>query len=328
MDNSADQRGPAAPETAVSDEVRLDCVPPTVIVELTNVCDLSCPLCTTAMGMHRAKGFMSRDTFERILADLVAVKPKPVISFNMSGEPLLHREVADFVDLATRQGHDTFISTNVGRLTRTLSARLIGAGLTAIHLCVDGATAEAHEAYRVGSDFEQIRQHCADFLAVRRELGSRRPRVTIQTLLTRLSVDQSSDILAWATEIGADDVFFKTLSLGTGLTREQQAAGTHLLPLEPELRRHRADSPAPCQHPRDHTLVYWNGDLGVCCVDFNNMAGLPNIEPAGLRATLAAPRVVAAREQGRRCELALCGVCQSRTSGPKGYRVDLAAAGS
>jgi hypothetical protein len=236
----------------------------------------------------------------------------------------LHREVDRFVAHAASKGHRTFISTNVGRLDRVLSERLILAGLTSIHLCVDGATPDAHEAYRVGSDFEQVRRNCAEFTAARSRLGRINPRAIIQTLLTRHSEGQIADVVQWASGIGADEVFFKTLSQGTGLTPDQRAAGVHLVPLSPDLKRRPAGTQAFCSQPTEQTIVYWNGDLGVCCVDFNNMAALPNIEPDGLCSTLVSAAVDEARQKGVRGEHALCRSCHSRTSGPKGVHIDLA----
>lgn len=298
--------------------------PRTIIVELTNVCDLQCPLCTTAMGMRRSPGFMTFEVFQGLIADLADCQEKPLISMNMAGEPLLHRQVADFVAHATQCAHRTFISTNATRLTKSLAERLVQAGLSAIHLCVDGASAESHEAYRVGSSFQQVREHCQGLLEARRRLGSATPFVTIQTLLTAHAENELHQVLDWAWRIGADEVFFKSLSLGSGTTDEQKHAASHLVPLRAEFRRGSTATVTACNYPAEHVLVYWNGDLGVCCVDFNNMANLPGLRQfGGLRAALDSQLVLEARGRGLRAEHSLCARCQSVGAGFRGFRVPL-----
>jgi sulfatase maturation enzyme AslB (radical SAM superfamily) len=50
-------------------------LPATVIVELTNVCNLECPFCTTFQGMQRPKGFMSFEVFRQLIDELASWRP-------------------------------------------------------------------------------------------------------------------------------------------------------------------------------------------------------------------------------------------------------------
>jgi MoaA/NifB/PqqE/SkfB family radical SAM enzyme len=298
--------------------------PATVIVELTNVCDLECPFCTTFQGMQRPKGFMSFGVFRRLIEELANWRPQPRISMNMAGEPLLHREVCRFVDFAAERGLYTFISTNATRLSAEAGERLIRAGLSAIYLCVDGASRKSHEAYRVGSSFEAVRSNCEQFLATRQRLDKDNPFVTIQTLLTAYSEVEIDAVVNWAQAAGADEVFFKSLSQGSNTPPDQLQTGLHLFPQREEFRR-KTSGPImrSCHYPREHTIVYWNGDVGVCCVDFNNMASLPGIGERGLAATLADPAVQAARQGGIARQHSLCQHCASADADFRGFRVDL-----
>ena len=300
------------------DDIR---VPATLIVELTNHCNLRCPLCTTHVAMKRPRGFMEFALFARMIDELKESRWSPDISLNMCGEPLLHPEAPRFVGHAAGRGFRTYISTNVTRLSNDLSEQLICAGLTAVALCVDGASAASHEAYRVGSSFEAVRSNAEGFLAMRRRLGSGRPNVTIQTLLTRGSEGEMEQLLDWAWETGADEVHFKSLSLGSTTSPAEKLQGSRLLPQNPLLRRDSAAPGHPCRYPDEHIMVYWNGELGVCCIDFNNMAGLPGISDRGFLHSLADPAVVAARRQGLQRQLPMCGPCQAVKTGFRGLTI-------
>lgn len=297
--------------------------PQVVLVELTNTCNLRCPFCTTSLAMRRPRGFMPAALFRQLIEELAERGCRPLISMNMCGEPLLHRRVDKFVGLAAGCGFPTFISTNATRLTRRLAERLAAAGLSSIALCVDGATAAAHEAYRVGSDFRRVRANCESMLDARARLAASGLRVSIQTLLTARSETEMPQVLDWAWRIGADEVYFKSLSVGTCTTAAQRQSGAHLMPRNPALRRRLSPSPSPCAAPVCQTMVYFDGRLGICCVDFNNLAGLPSIRRRGLFDTLFGREALAARRSGYHREHALCRDCQSSGSTFRGFRVAL-----
>jgi len=299
-------------------------VPRVVIAELTNACNLRCPLCTTYLSMQRPRGFMELSLFESVLAELAEAGLRPAISMNMCGEPLLHPEAGRFVEAASSGGFQTFISTNATTLDERLGEQLVASGLDSIALCVDGATAEAHEAYRVGSRFDSVRENCRRFLEVRRVRRSPTPRVSIQSLLTAFSEGQIEDVLAWAWQIGADEVYLKSLSLGSHTTDRQREQHAHLLPQQDFLRRRPGDVAGACRAPLEQCLLYWDGRLGICCIDYNNMAALPTIRGRGFLATLKSPEVESARRTGCRLGHAVCARCLSvRGNGFRGLRIDL-----
>jgi MoaA/NifB/PqqE/SkfB family radical SAM enzyme len=302
------------------DEIR---VPATVIVELTNHCNLRCPLCTTHVAMMRPRGFMEFPLFKRMIDELSESGLNPKISFNMCGEPLLHPEAPRFVRHAAERGFRTYISTNVTRLSLDLGEELIRAGLAAIALCIDGASAASHEAYRVGSSFKTVRSNAEGFLATRRRLGSGSPYVTIQTLLTRGSEGEMEQILDWAWDADADEVHFKSLSLGSTTSPAEKLQGNRLLPQNALLRRSSAAPDHPCRYPDEHIMVYWSGELGVCCIDYSNMAGLPGILGRGFLQSLAAAEVMAARRKGLQRQLPMCGQCQAVKTGFRGLTIRL-----
>jgi MoaA/NifB/PqqE/SkfB family radical SAM enzyme len=144
-------------------------VPKEVIIEPTNACNLRCPVCPTHLAMKRARGFIDFELFKSIIDEFKEYKEKPKISMNFSGEPLLHPRIDELVSYASKNQHKTFISTNACNLTRDLSERLISAGLSHVHLCIDGMTKKSHEAYRIGSNFEGVKRNIEDFMLTKKK---------------------------------------------------------------------------------------------------------------------------------------------------------------
>jgi MoaA/NifB/PqqE/SkfB family radical SAM enzyme len=284
-------------------------LPPILIVESTNLCNLRCPVCPVTLGIERPRGMMPIETFRKIVDDMDGLRRKPAIYFNFSGEPTLCRALPEFIAYATAHGHESFVSTNATKIDRALATALIEAGLTRINLCLDGFSPEAHEAYRVRSSFHEVKANIELFAAVRRELGATKPQLVLQTLLTSRSEPQVDQIVEWAGSIGLDKVRFKTFSLGSHTSEELRARFRDMLPTRREWRRHRTETERKfCSIPLKQGLVFWNGDIGLCCIDYNQMVQLPNANELGF---LAAYRSDAAARARRNALVKRFGVCRS-----------------
>ena len=78
-----------------------------IYLEITNICNLKCSFC---IGNKRKTNFMNKDTFLTILN-----KIKPYTSylyFHILGEPLMHPNINEFIDLAANKNFNVNITTN------------------------------------------------------------------------------------------------------------------------------------------------------------------------------------------------------------------------
>ncbi len=285
-------------------------IPEEIMIETTNSCNLRCPVCPTHFAMRRERGFMDFGLYKSIIDEFKKGDKKPRIVMIFAGEPLLHPKVDEFIAYASKNGHKTFISTNATLLSRDLAKRLITAGLTSIHLCLDGFSKETHEAYRRGSDFEKVKKNIEDFISVKKELKNKNPYIVIQTLLTSFSENEKNKIIEWAENIGADAINFKTLSMGSHTTEQMKAKYNYLLPQKKEYRRKTSDiDKTLCSWPLKNVVVFWNGDLGLCCVDFDHEIKLKNIREKGFLNTLFSDGVAQKRKLGFQKKFDLCKKC-------------------
>lgn len=78
-----------------------------VYIEITNVCNLSCSFCPKT---GRVKNFLTVDKFKKVLEE---VKPyTKYIYLHLMGEPLLNKDLEEFLDLAYEEGFKVNITTN------------------------------------------------------------------------------------------------------------------------------------------------------------------------------------------------------------------------
>lgn len=86
------------------------------VVSITSACNLNCPVCYT-INKTQEPYFMSKDEFARILEVIHRHDPNLQIINFTGGEPTLHPEFADLVEMCQRAGiHRITISTNGLRL--------------------------------------------------------------------------------------------------------------------------------------------------------------------------------------------------------------------
>lgn len=305
-------------------------LPKAIFIETTNTCNIRCPNCPTHSVMKREKGFMEFELFQSIIDEFsrnpsnkywissagshsIAGKDldaKPEIFMHFAGEPILNKDIAQMIEYASKKGHKSSISTNAVVLPKDLSYKLIQAGLTSIHLCLDGITKRSHEAYRVGSDFEKVKENIENFLLAKRELKKNNPEVCIQTLLTSFSENEIDEMTAWAKKIRANSINFKSLSMGSFTSKKEKEKYSYLLPKKKELQRKTSNIyKTLCSWPRDNAVVYWNGNLGLCCIDFDNEIKLPNIKEKGFLRTFFSNEVIKMRKFGLQKKFALCKRC-------------------
>ncbi|MDC1176748.1 radical SAM/SPASM domain-containing protein [Candidatus Pelagibacter sp.] len=296
-------------------------IPHMIIIETTNICNLRCPVCPTTIDMTRSRGFMDFKLFKNIIDEFTYIKKKPEIAMNFSGEPTLHKDIYSFVEYASKKGHRTYISTNVTAMNENNSIKLIKSGLSDIHLCIDGFSNESHDTYRIGSRFEIIKRNIETFLSAKKKLNSQVPNVCIQTLLTSLSENEKEDMVEWARKIGANSIDFKSFNLGSFTSKEIKEKYSYLLPSDEKFKRHKnAEYKKICTIPYHQVVVYWNGDLGLCCTDFDKKVKMPNIRNTGsLLKTIYSKEVINVRKTGLNKKYDICKTCSIGNADYMGY---------
>lgn len=122
-------------------------------IEPTNACNLKCRFCCNhddalfeKLGIKR--GFMEKRVFEKLIDDCKKFPNKiKRVLFHHRGEPLLHKELLDFIRCAKdAQIAETMVMfTNGVLLTKELAEKLGNCGLDVIQISVEGVSAEKYE---------------------------------------------------------------------------------------------------------------------------------------------------------------------------------------
>ena len=141
-----------APGTLAGDAVPLP-APFTIYVEPTNICNFKCVYCPELFEdfEQRSGGLTRMDLqgFERVSDQIKAMGGIKTLNFYMMGEPLVNRDLPQFVSIARqKQIADRIILTSNGSLLGEDAARrLIEAGLE-LTSCAFPSTAETQARMR------------------------------------------------------------------------------------------------------------------------------------------------------------------------------------
>jgi MoaA/NifB/PqqE/SkfB family radical SAM enzyme len=124
-------------------------------VEPTNRCNLDCRTCMRN-AWNESLGFMSEETFSRIIRGLRDLPAPPMVFFGGLGEPLFHPEIVGMVAQAKSLNCSVELITNGTLLTAEISDKLIKAGLDRLWVSLDGATSESYSDIRLGALFPDV----------------------------------------------------------------------------------------------------------------------------------------------------------------------------
>ena len=126
-------------------------VPHVVAWNLTQRCNLACAHCYISAGSwHAAAGELTRTTCLRILDEILAVNPAPLLILS-GGEPLLRDDLETIAEHAQRaRGATVVVGTNGTRLTDARIRSLKDAGVNGVAVSIDSLDARYHDRFRHG----------------------------------------------------------------------------------------------------------------------------------------------------------------------------------
>ena len=118
------------------------------LVDVTNRCNLRCPVCFANAAAAGYKYEPSQDEIRQMLRNLRNLKPHPCPAIQYAGgEPTVRKDIVELVEMAKEEGFTHVqIATNGLRLARKeeLAKDLKAAGCNTIYLAFDGVTPEPY----------------------------------------------------------------------------------------------------------------------------------------------------------------------------------------
>lgn len=166
------------------------------IIDLTNRCNLGCPVCFAEAG-GRDVYYLDLETVRRMLRMLVERRPLACRHIQFSGgEPTLHPQFLDILRMAREMGFDHIQVATNGSLFANLdfTRRCEDAGLHTLYLQFDGMSDDVYVALRGEKLLERKLRVVSNVTKTSLRL------VLVPTIVTGLNVDQLGPIFRFALE--------------------------------------------------------------------------------------------------------------------------------
>lgn len=182
-------------------------------VDLTNSCQLRCPLCPTGLQAHdRNATLYSLEQFKKLMEDVGDYVF--FIDFYNWGEPLNNKNFDEYVQVAKQYNVSTEISSNFSlKLSDERIRRLIESGLNEIIVSMDGTTQETYEQYRRKGQIDLVQDNIRRFIKLRNELGQTFPVLTWRYLVFGFNEHEVEEAKEMSKELGVDKIMFFPASL-------------------------------------------------------------------------------------------------------------------
>jgi radical SAM protein with 4Fe4S-binding SPASM domain len=243
-------------------------------VEVTGACNLRCRMCLVryAPAVGRRDGALDLEQFLALLDELPALTK---LTLQGLGEPLLSPHLLEMVEAARAREIAVGFNSNGVLLDRATAERLVAAGLSWLHVSLDGATAPTYADVRHGTDlrphprqFDRVVANLRGLLEARARAGRAEPSVLLVFVAMRRNLGELEALVGLAGELGVDERWVQNLS--QTVAERASAIGLRLRlprlterPLRPGTRR---AGERGCDFPWTSTYVTHRGVVQPCCM--------------------------------------------------------------
>ena len=124
-----------------------------VIWQVTNQCNYNCCYCIFSSTFKKPKGELET---RHVMRTLDALKTRGFTHLKVTGgEPFVRKDMLEILQYAHGLGFETDISSNASSITQNIAEGLVAAGVTTVHVSLDGHTLELQENVRGNNTFDR-----------------------------------------------------------------------------------------------------------------------------------------------------------------------------
>ena len=276
--------------------------PMALFVEPTNVCNFKCSFCPESLPDFAARSgyyqHMTMETWGAVLSSLRSWPKMKVVRFPVEGEPLLHKHLPKMIADIAPYAERTVVTTN-GSLVGRRASELIESGLDYLRVSVYAVTdAQYSQVTGTRATVNGIRDGVAR-LRVLRGL-SERPYVDAELVMENPT---SGDVQLFREQwqgIADETSMVETLHNWGGGDSRLVSIGS------PQHGR------KVCPQPFYQLAIKANGEVSVCCADWDNRLVVGNLQADTLQDIWSGPalrRIQETHLRGARGEIPSCANC-------------------
>ncbi|WP_316977638.1 radical SAM protein [Shumkonia mesophila] len=198
-------------------------MPPAIILEPTNRCNLRCETCilgTDRAYKNYAKRDLTVDDFRRVLDQIPTLVH---IVLQGIGEPLLNESLPDMIRLARQRGITCSFNTNGTLMNEKKFVEVMEAGVEEISFSINSIDETVFAQTRSGASLPKVLRNLDRVLEIRRERGTKGPIVGTRSILMQETVPGVEKLVEYCADRGVDRVCFQDYLTGFGQAKMDES---------------------------------------------------------------------------------------------------------
>ncbi len=295
-----------------------------VHIELTNVCDFNCVFCPKA-EMKRPYGYMETGLAKRLISEIGGKGIADKVTFHVMGEPTLHRDFFEILEHSIKEKVKVGLTTNGSRLGGETGKRLLAYDLHQIDISLQTPDKTSFSLRKAGSlSFDKYLEGIIGFFGAYHEkhkntifkfrfLNTRFPKKSMEKRIGLVRVISSTKELRgtfryWAARI-YDMLGVNGPERESSLKRINDLVSYkwNVVEVYPNVFfetyvladwGHAFDDTdvhdawaGCCFGMQDHFAVLHNGDVILCCIDYDGNTKVGNVSDSSLEEVLSSAKV-------------------------------------
>lgn len=229
----------------------------TVVIELTDRCNLACSYCPKSKGIGIGSKIIPHSDFIKMYDNLsIGTNPR-LVSLVGFGEPLINKDLYKAVKYTKEKTPKAIISvtTNGILYTPTLAQKLSDAGLNQMIVSLNLTSKETYLKYNLDDYFDTILENLKGISQIKANI---RTKIIVQVLDLKENRENLKEIEDWLISLGYEFQLKPFLNWGGEFDAEKENNKFK------NIRRY------PCANVEQYLWLHLNGDVQVCCSVYPN----------------------------------------------------------
>jgi len=278
--------------------------PDGIDIGVTNLCNANCIMCPHSK--LNKMGTMDIKLYKKIINNCVKLKINNV-TLSFFGEPLLDKSLIEKIKYAKSRNIATAFYSNASLLNEKWAKSLVESGLDSITISFDGNSKETYEKIRRNLNFDVTKKNILGLVEMRNELNKKNPKINLVLVELEENKKEINDFYKeWKNKVDGINI----INMRNWANDIQKKGTKESFHFNKKLER------KPCALIWRRMIVDWNGDVVLCCDDWNHSTILGNLNKQTIEEIWSGEKLRKIREahvKGEFHKVPLCSGCNKKS---------------
>ena len=231
--------------------------PPFIKIDPSPICNLRCPDCKQSNPEFKKKFnekmTLTLDNLKKVIEPISSQLLG--VSLSLNGDPFTNKHISELISYLHKKKISVNFPTNFSvEFSDDEINSIISSGLDTLYISLDGTNEDSYKKYRVGGNFELVKNNVIRFQGIKRKLKTKRPNLIWKFVV----FEHNRDEVELVKELYKDwhfDSYRIDLSFTSEFVRNKQK----------EQGKKTSEKKKKCFWLWNTFMVLWDGTVYPCC---------------------------------------------------------------